>query len=98
MFSSVSWDWCFDLEKCTMCLICFVGVQKFCFNGRLMFGPDGKSLILTMSLIVVPVILFCSFVSSGLVHMYPHHIGNCIVAVAVVCAIYVSSKFFTLHD
>ncbi|KAL6188320.1 hypothetical protein ACLB2K_039713 [Fragaria x ananassa] len=70
------------------------GNNKFCFNGRLIFGPDGKSLILTMSLIVVPVILFCAFVSSGLVHMYPHHIGNCIVAVAVVCAIYVVSLLF----
>ncbi|XP_050371794.1 probable protein S-acyltransferase 7 [Argentina anserina] len=67
------------------------GNNRFFFGGRLIFGPDAKSLILTMLLIVVPVILFCAFVTSGLVHVFPHRIGNCIVAIAVVFAVYVVS-------
>lgn len=71
---------------------CIMLLQKFCFDGRLIFGPDGKSLILTVSLIVIPVILFCAFVSRRLVDMFPYHIGNLIVAIAVLFTVYVSSS------
>lgn len=67
------------------------GNNKFCFDGRLIFGPDGKSLILTVSLIAIPVILFCAFVSRRLVDMFPYQIGNLIVAIAVLFTVYVVS-------
>ncbi|XP_009353491.2 probable protein S-acyltransferase 7 [Pyrus x bretschneideri] len=65
------------------------GNNKFFFNGRIILGPDSRSLILTVSLIVVPVILFCAFVSQGLIHQFPHYIGNLIVAICPVLAVYV---------
>lgn len=67
-------------------------LQRFCFNGRIILGPDSRSLLLTVSLIVVPVILFCAFVSQRLVEQFPRHIGNLIVVLCPLFAVYVSSS------
>ncbi|XP_074580155.1 putative protein S-acyltransferase 6 [Curcuma longa] len=64
------------------------GSNKFCFGGRLIFGPDARSLMLTVPLIVVPVIFFVLFVSDKLVNEFQHHLGNFIVDFAVVFAAY----------
>ncbi|CAK9178790.1 unnamed protein product [Ilex paraguariensis] len=60
------------------------GSNRFFLGGRFIFGPDVRSLFLTLSLIVVPVVLFCAFVSQGLVNEFPHHLGRLIVATAAV--------------
>jgi hypothetical protein len=36
-----------------------IGMQIFLCGGRLMFGPDAPSLLLTTFLIVAPTIIFC---------------------------------------
>ncbi|KAG6485591.1 probable protein S-acyltransferase 6 [Zingiber officinale] len=64
------------------------GSNKFCFGGRLIFGPDVRSLTLTVPLIVVPVIFFVLFVSDKLVNEFQHHLGNFIVDFAVVFTAY----------
>ncbi|KAF2288424.1 hypothetical protein GH714_007346 [Hevea brasiliensis] len=61
------------------------GSNIFCFGGRLIFGPDARSLFLTVFLIVTPVILFCAFVSHELISEFQPHFGNFVV---VVCAIF----------
>ncbi|KAJ9129156.1 hypothetical protein P3X46_034055 [Hevea brasiliensis] len=60
------------------------GSNIFCFGGRLIFGPDVRSLFLTVFMIVTPAILFCTFVSHELINEFQHHLGNLI---EVICAI-----------
>ncbi|GKU96319.1 hypothetical protein SLEP1_g9569 [Rubroshorea leprosula] len=62
--------------------------NRFCLGGRLIFGPDAGSIYLTASLILIPVILFCAFVSQRLIHEFQHHMGNLIVAICVVFTVY----------
>ncbi|KAI4343464.1 hypothetical protein L6164_010807 [Bauhinia variegata] len=68
--------------------ICFC-LKRFCLGGRLIFGPDARSLFLTTFLIVAPVILFCAFVSHRLINELPHQLGNAIVAISTVFTVYV---------
>ncbi|OWM89824.1 probable protein S-acyltransferase 7 [Punica granatum] len=65
------------------------GNNRFCFGGRVIFGPDARSLFLTISLILVPVILFCAFVSQRLIREFHHHWGSVIVAICVIFAAYI---------
>ncbi|KAH7516831.1 hypothetical protein FEM48_Zijuj10G0176600 [Ziziphus jujuba var. spinosa] len=62
------------------------GSNRFCLKGRLIFGPDVRSLFLTVFLIVAPVILFCAFVSNRLIDDINH--GELIVIICVVFTIY----------
>lgn len=72
--------------------IYFFVIQKFFLNGRLIFGPDASSLIVTLLLILVPVVLFCAFVARNLIHEFPsQNTGYAVFAVAVIFTIYVSS-------
>ncbi|XWS54115.1 hypothetical protein CRYUN_Cryun10bG0060800 [Craigia yunnanensis] len=64
------------------------GSNRFCLGGRLVFGPDVRSIFLTISLIVIPVILFCAFVSQRLIHEFGHHFGNLIVAIPIIFTAY----------
>ncbi|XP_072953746.1 probable protein S-acyltransferase 7 [Typha angustifolia] len=70
------------------------GSNIFCLRGRLIFGPDWSSLLITVVLIVVPVILFAVFVSLRLVNDLHHQFGNLVLAAAVVFATYVIVLLF----
>ncbi|EPS66795.1 hypothetical protein M569_07980, partial [Genlisea aurea] len=60
------------------------GRNKFFCGGRLVFGPDVKSLLLTFSLILAPVFLFWAFVAGSLIASYSGLWGVLIVVISVV--------------
>lgn len=64
----------------------------------MVFGPDARSLSVTLLLIIVPVIIFCVCVARHLRHEFsPHNSGYAILAVAILFTIHVSSaNFFSL--
>nr|CAD1839036.1 unnamed protein product [Ananas comosus var. bracteatus] len=64
------------------------GNNVFFLQGRFIFGPDVRSLFLTMFLIVAPVAIFCVFVARHLMDEFSHHLGISIMVVAVVFTIY----------
>ncbi|GMI83201.1 hypothetical protein like AT4G24630 [Hibiscus trionum] len=65
------------------------GSNKFFLGGRLIFGPDARSLPVTLLLIIAPAIVFCIFVARHLRHaFYPYNAGYAIMVVAIV---------FTMH-
>ncbi|KAM7483999.1 hypothetical protein LguiA_000008 [Lonicera macranthoides] len=70
------------------------GSNKFFLGGRLIFGPDFRSLFLTMFLIVAPVILFYAFVSQRLVKELAPDVGHLIVAICVVFTSYIIILLF----
>lgn len=59
----------------------------------MIFGPDVRSLFLTIFLIVVPVAVFCVFVARRIMDYFSHHMGISIMVVAVAFTIYVSIIF-----
>ncbi|KAK0575469.1 hypothetical protein LWI29_001130 [Acer saccharum] len=71
------------------------GSNKFILGGRLIFGPDARSLLVTLLLIIVPVIIFCVFVARHLRYEFsPHNAGYAILVVAIVFTIYVLVLLF----
>ncbi|KAL8215581.1 hypothetical protein R6Q57_022418 [Mikania cordata] len=66
------------------------GRNTFFLGGRLIFGPDAKSLLATVSLIVIPVIIFCIFVGRHLRHEFPsYNAGYAVIVAAIIYTIYV---------
>ncbi|KAG0469443.1 hypothetical protein HPP92_015529 [Vanilla planifolia] len=66
------------------------GNNRFIFGGRLIFGPNARSLFITISLVVVPVVIFCIFVARHLFHKFPsYNAGYAILVVAIVFTVYV---------
>ncbi|KAK4747634.1 hypothetical protein SAY87_014220 [Trapa incisa] len=71
------------------------GSNKFILGGRLIFGPDARSLFATLSLIIVPVIIFCVFVARHLRHEFStYNAGSAILVVAVAFTAYVLLLLF----
>ncbi|KAA8548265.1 hypothetical protein F0562_004474 [Nyssa sinensis] len=64
------------------------GSNIFFLQGRFIFGPDVRSLVLTIFLIVAPVTIFCVFVARKLMDDFSHF-GISIMVVAVVFTFYV---------
>ncbi|CAN1175152.1 Probable protein S-acyltransferase 7 [Linum perenne] len=57
------------------------GSNIFVLGGRLIFGPDARSLALTMFLIGAPAVVFCVFVGRKLMDDFPHHSGVSILVI-----------------
>jgi palmitoyltransferase ZDHHC9/14/18 len=73
-------------------------LQKFIFGGRLIFGPDARSVLITLSLIIVPVIIFCVFVARHLRHEFSsYYSGYAILVVAILFTVHVSSVQCFFH-
>ncbi|KAG2243447.1 hypothetical protein Bca52824_094706 [Brassica carinata] len=71
------------------------GSNKFILGGRLIFGPDARSVPLTVLLILVPVVLFCVFVARHLLHEFsPHNAGYAILVVPILFTLYVLILLF----
>ncbi|KAJ0112237.1 hypothetical protein Patl1_03081 [Pistacia atlantica] len=70
------------------------GSNIFFLQGRFIFGPDVRSLGLTIFLIVAPVTVFCVFVARKLMDDYSHHWGISIMVVTVLFTVYVSIFLF----
>ncbi|KAJ0039477.1 hypothetical protein Pint_27041 [Pistacia integerrima] len=69
--------------------------SKFLCNGRLVFGPDAKSLLVTLLLILVPVVIFCTNVARNLVHeVSAYNAGYAILVVAILVTVYVLLLLF----
>ncbi|KAI3841130.1 hypothetical protein MKX03_007858 [Papaver bracteatum] len=64
------------------------GSNKFFFGGRLVFGPDAKSLLVTVLLILIPSVLFCTLVVRHIRHEF-NNAGYAILVVAILLSIYV---------
>ncbi|KAI5432589.1 hypothetical protein KIW84_020049, partial [Lathyrus oleraceus] len=60
------------------------GNNIFFLQGRLMFGPDVKSLIITIFLVVAPVAVFCAFVARKLMVDFPQHFGYSILILVII--------------
>ncbi|PKA54813.1 putative S-acyltransferase [Apostasia shenzhenica] len=64
------------------------GSNRFFLGGRLIFGPDVRSLFFTMGLIIIPVILFAVFVSPQLIDEFHPQVGHLILSIIVIFASY----------
>lgn len=65
-------------------------LQIFFLQGRFIFGPDVRSLGVTILLIVAPVAVFCAFVARKLWDDFSHHWGISIMVIAILFTFYVS--------
>ncbi|XAR48647.1 Protein S-acyltransferase [Bertholletia excelsa] len=66
------------------------GSNKFFLGGRLIFGPDARSLLVTLLLILVPVVIFCIFVAWHLRHKFStYNAGYAVLIAVIVFTIYV---------
>ncbi|EYU17491.1 hypothetical protein ABFS83_03G089700 [Erythranthe nasuta] len=66
------------------------GNNIFFVGGRLIFGPDARSLLVTLLLLIVPVIIFCVFVARHLRHEFSsYNAGYAIMIVAILFTIHV---------
>ena len=74
-------------------LIVVLFCQVFFLQGRLIFGPDVKSIFLTIFLIVAPVAVFCAFVARKLLNDFPHHSGWSIMIIVIALTTFVSYLF-----
>ncbi|CBI18231.3 hypothetical protein VitviT2T_028458 [Vitis vinifera] len=71
------------------------GSNKFFLHGRFIFGPDAKSLLVTLLLIIVPVTIFCALVARHLRHEFsPYNAGYAVLVAAIAFTIYVLLLLF----
>ncbi|KAG6388545.1 hypothetical protein SASPL_149973 [Salvia splendens] len=70
-------------------------LQIFFLNGRLIFGPDARSLLVTLLLLIAPVVIFCVFVARHLRHHFSsYNAGYAIIVAAIVFTIHVLVLLF----
>ncbi|KAL9241467.1 hypothetical protein vseg_015577 [Gypsophila vaccaria] len=68
----------------------WLGSNKFLCNGRLIFGPDAKYLVLSVLMLLVPSAIFCTFVARNLLHRFSsYNAGYAVLVVAIVFTVYV---------
>ncbi|MBA0754122.1 hypothetical protein Gogos_020872 [Gossypium gossypioides] len=72
------------------------GSNKFFLGGRVIFGPDVRSIFLTISLIVIPVLLFCAFVSRRIIYAFDNHLGKLIIFILILLTVYVIQDLILL--
>ncbi|KAL8256852.1 hypothetical protein R6Q59_028893 [Mikania micrantha] len=65
------------------------GSNIFFLDGRFIFGPDIRSIFLSLFLIVAPVVVFCVFVARKLLDKFSHHLGILVMVIAIAFTIYV---------
>ncbi|KAI4343574.1 hypothetical protein L6164_010908 [Bauhinia variegata] len=65
------------------------GSNVFFLHGRFIFGPDAKSIFMTIFLVVAPVAIFCTFVARKLWDDFPHHLGLSIMVIVIALTIFV---------
>ena len=70
--------------------VTFFNLQIFFLGGRFVFGPDVRSVFLSIFLITAPVVAFCVFVARKLLDEFDHHLGVLVMAAVIVFTIYVS--------
>lgn len=65
----------------------------------MIFGPDARSILVSASMIMVPVVIFCNFIGRHLLHEFPsYNAGYMIVVAPFLFTIYVSSLDPQLHN
>uniref|UniRef100_A0A0E0JT03 S-acyltransferase n=1 Tax=Oryza punctata TaxID=4537 RepID=A0A0E0JT03_ORYPU len=64
------------------------GNNVFVLQGRFIFGPDARSLYVTMFLIIAPVSIFCVFVAKELMNNFSYGLGLPVMIAAVVFTAY----------
>ncbi|KAK7399264.1 hypothetical protein VNO78_10444 [Psophocarpus tetragonolobus] len=65
------------------------GSNVFLFGGRLIFGPDVKSIFISIFLIISPVAVFCALVARKLLDHFPHHSGWSIMGLLIALTLFV---------
>ncbi|XP_042058013.1 probable protein S-acyltransferase 7 [Salvia splendens] len=65
------------------------GSNKFCLGGRFIFGPDVRSVSLTVFLIVAPAAVFCVFVARKLMDDFSGDWGIAVLVVFIVSTVYI---------
>lgn len=80
-----------------LCLtVASILLQVFFLQGRFIFGPDARSLFVTMFLIIAPVSIFCAFVARELMDRFSYSLGLPVIIAAVLFTAYVSTIFSLL--
>ncbi|XP_042433584.1 probable protein S-acyltransferase 7 isoform X1 [Zingiber officinale] len=64
------------------------GSNIFFLQGRLIFGPDARSVFLTIFLIVAPVSIFCAFVARKLTNDFSDSLGISVMVITIVFTLY----------
>ncbi|KAL6839944.1 hypothetical protein ACP4OV_029754 [Aristida adscensionis] len=64
------------------------GNNVFFLEGRFVFGPDARSLFVTMLLIIAPVSIFCAFVARELMDRFSYGLGLSVMVAAVLFTAY----------
>ncbi|KAG6410622.1 hypothetical protein SASPL_128687 [Salvia splendens] len=65
------------------------GSNKFCLGGRFIFGPDVRSIFLTVFLIVAPAAVFCLFIARKLLDDFSGDWGIAVLVVFIVKTVFV---------
>ncbi|XP_062207945.1 probable protein S-acyltransferase 7 [Phragmites australis] len=64
------------------------GSNVFFLKGRFIFGPDARSVFVTMFLIIAPVSIFCAFVARELMNNFSYGLGLPVMVAAVLFTAY----------